>query len=238
MSAGALILGAAATFGLAQLSPKVGAAPANAAVAGTSTDSAPAALIVAGLLASDAPEPVDALAVQTKNDLVARGWDAGRVEVLSGKVTRDQVLEKLHGFAGSTRDEFWLVLLGQCGKAQGGVPSFQVAGPRLTAPEVKACPRRHWGRAIRICRAGSSGRLRAAAAGLRRTILSATQAEGEPDQPRFLSAWVKEFAATPKAPIAEIAARASADVSEQCKKGNMAQSEHALLADPAYGRYS
>jgi len=67
-------------------------------------------------------------------------------------------------------------------------------------------------------------------------VLSATQAEGEPDQPRFLPAWVKEFAATPQAPLAEIAARAAEDVSEQCKQGNMAQSEHAQLTNPTTGK--
>ena len=47
---------------------------------------------------------------------------------------------------------------------------------------------------------------------------------------------MKAFGETPKAPLAESAARASADVSEQCKQANMAQSEHAQLADPASGK--
>ncbi|HXF10341.1 MAG TPA: hypothetical protein VN625_06115, partial [Desulfuromonadaceae bacterium] len=83
---------------------------------------------------------------------------------------------------------------------------------------------------------GSSGGFLPGLGDGRRTILSATQAEGEPDQPRFLPAWVKEFNATPKAPFAEIAARASVDVSEQYRDGNMAQSEHAQLSDPATGK--
>jgi hypothetical protein len=236
VSATALLLGAATTFGLAQWSSKLTAAPTNDLTALMPATPGSAALIVVGLLASDAPEPIDALAVQTKSNLVARGWDADHVEILSGKVTREQILQKLHSLAGSARDEFWLVLLGQCGKAQGGVPAFQVAGPRLTAPDLKAALDAIPGRQFVFIGTGNAGGFLPPLQSDRRTILSATQAEGEPDQPRFLPAWVKEFAATPKAPLAEIAARASADVSEQCKQANMAQSEHAQLADPSTGK--
>lgn len=236
VSATALLLGAATTFGLAQWSSKLTAAPTNDLTALTPAASSPAALIVVGLIASDAPEPIEALAVQTKNNLVTRGWDAGQVEILSGKVTREQILQKLRGLAGSTCDEFWLVLLGQCAKAQGGVPAFQVSGPRLTALDLKAALDTIPGRQFVFIGTGNAGGFLPPLQDERRTVLSATQAEGEPDQPRFLSAWVKEFAATPKAPLAEIAARASVDVSEQCKQANMAQSEHAQLADPSTGK--
>jgi hypothetical protein len=138
VGAAALLIGAVTTIGLTQWSSKLAAAPTNDLAAITPATPGPSALIVVGLLASDAPEPIEALAAQTKNNLVARGWAADHVEILSGKVTREQILKKLHAFASSTRDEFWLVLLGQCGKAQGGVPAFQVAGPRLTAPDLKA----------------------------------------------------------------------------------------------------
>jgi RNA polymerase sigma factor (sigma-70 family) len=235
VSAAALLLGAA-TLGVAEWSPKLAAATTNELSALTPATPGPSALIVVGLLASDAPEPIEALAEQTKNDLVARGWDAGHVEILSGKVTRDQILQKLHGYAGSARDEFWLVLLGQCGQAQGGTPAFQVAGPRLTAPDLRAALDAIPGRQFVFIGTGSAGGFLDPLRSERRTVLAATQAEGEPDQPRFLPAWVKEFAATPKAPLAEIAARAANDVSEQCKQGNMAQSEHAQLADAASGK--
>ena len=236
VSATALLLGAVATFGLAQWSSRLTAAPTNDLTALTPAMPGPAALIVVGLLASDAPEPIEALAVQTRNNLVERGWDADHVEILSGKVTREQILQKLRGFAGPGRGEFWLVLLGQCGKAQGGVPAFQVVGPRLTAPDLKAALDAIPGRQFVFIGTGSSGGFLQPLQDERRTILSATQAEGEPDQPRFLPAWVREFAATPKAPFAEIAARASADVGEQCKQANMAQSEHAQLTDPVTGK--
>jgi RNA polymerase sigma factor (sigma-70 family) len=236
VGAGALLLGATATFGLAQWSPKLVAASTNDSPVPASPAPGPAALIVVGLLASDAPEPIEALAAQTRSNLVARGWDADRVEILSGKTTREQVLQKLRGLARSARDESWLVLLGQCGKAQGGIPAFQVAGPRLTAPDLKTALDAIPGRQFVFIATGNAGGFLPILRDERRTVLSATQAENEPDQPRFLPAWVKEFAATPKAPLAEIAARAAADVSEQCKQANMAQSEHAQLADPVTGK--
>ncbi len=235
LSATALLLGAV-TLGISQWLPKVAAAPANALTVVKPAMPGPSALIVVGLVASDAPEPIEALAAQTRSNLVARGWDAAHVEILSGKVTREQILESLRSFAGSGRDEFWLVLLGQCGKAQGGVPAFQVSGPRLTAPELKVALDAIPGQQFVFIGTGNAGSFLPALQGTRRTVLAATQAEGEPDQPRFLPAWVKEFAATPKAPLAEIAARAAADVSEQCKQANMAQSEHAQLADAASGK--
>ncbi len=231
-----LLLGAAATFGLAQSSSTLSAAPTNDLTVLTPATPGPVTLIVVGLIASDAPEPIEALAAQTKSNLVARGWDADHVEILSGKVTREQILQKLRSFAGSTRDEFWLVLLGQCGKAQGGFPAFQVSGSRLTAPDLKAALDAIPGRQFVFIGTGNAGGFLPPLRDERRTVLAATQAEGEPDQPRFLPAWVKEFAATPKAPLAEIAARAANDVSEQCKQANMAQSEHAQITDPATGK--
>ena len=235
VSAAALLLGLVA-FGASQWLPKAGAAPVAPPVATTPATPGPSALIVVGLIASDAPEPIEALAEQTKSNLVTRGWDAGHVEILTGKVTRDKILQRLHSFAGSNRDEFWLVLLGQCGTAQGGVPAFQITGPRLTAPDLKTALDAIPGRQFVFIGTGNAGGFLPVLLDTRRTVLTATLAEGEPDQPRFLPAWVKEFAATPKAPLAEIAARAAADVSDQYKQGDMAQSEHAQLADPANGK--
>jgi RNA polymerase sigma factor (sigma-70 family) len=236
LSAGAtvLLVGAATTFGFAQWPSKPAAAPTNDAAV-TPVAPGPAALIVVGLLASDAPDPVAALAAQTKSNLLARGWAADQVEILSGKVTRGQILQKLRSLAGAARGEFWLVLLGQCGQAPGGGPAFQVTGPRLTAPDLKAALDAIPGRQFVFIGAGNAGGFLPPLRDDRRTVLSATQAEGEPDQPRFLPAWVKEFAATPRAPLAEIAARAAADVGEQCRSANLAQAEHAQLADPATG---
>jgi RNA polymerase sigma factor (sigma-70 family) len=237
VGAAVLCVGAVATLGFAELlSNTPPPAPRADPVATAITTPGPGALIVVGLLAEDAPEPIEALAAQTKNNLVARGWDADHVEILSGKVTREQILQQLRGFAGSARGEFWLVLLGQCGKAQGGVPAFQVAGPRLTAPDLKGALDAIPGRQFVFIGTGNAGGFLPPLQDERRTVLAATHAEYEPDQPRFLPAWVKAFAATPRASLAELAARAAAEVSEQCKQANMAQSEHAQLADPGTGK--
>jgi len=235
VGAAALFLGVA-TVGFAQWSSKATAAPTNELSAVTTLTPGPTALIVVGLLADDAPDSINALATQTKDNLVARGWEADHVEILSGKVTREQILQKLRGIAGSAREEFWLVLLGQCGKTQGDIPTFQVSGPRLTAPDLKTALDAVPGQQLVFIGTGNAGSFLPALRSDRRTVLAATQAEGEPDQPRFLPAWVKEFGATPKASLVEIAARAANDVSEQCKQAQMAQSEHAQLADAATGK--
>jgi RNA polymerase sigma factor (sigma-70 family) len=231
-----LLAGAATMVALAQRAPHPDSIPTPQSAVSTPAAPGDAALIVVGLLASDAPEAIEPLAGQIKNNLVSRGFDASRVEILSGKVTREQILDKLHSLGGSQHGEFWLVLLGQCAKAQGGIPAFQVSGPRLTAPDLKTALDGIGGRQFVFIGTGNAGGFLPILQDQRRTVLAATQAEGEPDQPRFVPAWVHDFGATPKAPLAEIAARAAADVSEQCRKANIAQSEHAQLADPATGK--
>jgi len=226
----------AATIAFAQLANKPDVVPPERAAAATPVAPGPGALIIVGLIASDAPEQIEVLAADTKNNLVARGFDAGHVEILSGKVTREQILQKLHTLAGSVREEFWLVLLGQTGRAQDGGLAFQVSGPRLTAADLKPALDAISGRQFVFIGTGNAGGFVPALASDRRTVLSATMADGEPDQPRFLPDWVKQFAATPRAPFADLAARASVDVSEYCKQSNIAQSEHAQLSDPASGR--
>jgi hypothetical protein len=233
VGAAAVALGTVAVVGVAELAAGPEAAQAQAAAPMPTNGSA--ALIVVGLVASDAPEQIAALATNTAAALGARGFDPRLVKILAGRVTREQILQKLHEFAGAAPQEFWLVLLGQSGKAQGGVPAFQVSGPRLTVTDLKTALDAVSGRQFVFIGTGSAGGFLPGLRDSRRTILSATHAEGEPDQPRFLPAWVKEFSATPKAPIPEIASRAAADVSEQYKQGNMAQSEHAQLADGAGG---
>jgi RNA polymerase sigma factor (sigma-70 family) len=236
-TAAALLVGTA-ILGVAQWQP-LAAAGTNSIGSAATVPPGPAALIVVGLLPEDAPDPVQTLAPQIKSSLVARGWNAAQVRVLSsesGPVTRERVLEALHAFTGPGRDEFWLVLLGQCGKGQGGVPTFQVSGPRLTAPDLKSALDAIPGRQFIFVGTGNAGGFLPALSAGNRVVLTATEAEGEPDQPRFLPDWVREFTATPRAPMAEIAARAAADVSAHCREANIAQSEHAHLTDPATGK--
>jgi RNA polymerase sigma factor (sigma-70 family) len=196
----------------------------------------PAALIVVGLIAADAPEQVDALAQETRQLLIQRGLAADHVEILSGKVTRDQILQRLRDFAGSVREEFWLVLLGHSARGQGGVPAFQVSGVRLTANDLKGALDAIPGRQFVFIGTGNSGGFLPVLQHAQRSVLSATRADGEPDQPRFLSAWVKEFSRDTKASFTEIAARAAAAVDKEYLNSNMAQSEHSQFADPVSGK--
>jgi RNA polymerase sigma factor (sigma-70 family) len=235
VGAAVLMVGAVTTLAFAQLANQSETVPLNQATTVPITPG-PSALIIVGLIASDAPEQIASLAADTKKNLVARGFDADHVEILSGKVTREQILQKLHALAGSVRGEFWLVLLGQTGRAQAGGPAFQVSGPRLTAADLKPALDAIPGQQFIFIGTGNAGGFLPSLLSERRTVLSATMESGEPDQPRFLPDWVKQFAATPRAPFADIAARASADVSEYCKQSNIAQSEHAQLADPVSGK--
>ena len=230
------MVGAVATLAFAQLANKPETVPLDHAAATVPITPGPGALILVGLIATDAPEQIQSLADDTKKNLIARGFDSSHVEILSGKISREQILQKLHALAGSVREEFWLVLLGQTGRAQGGGPAFQVSGPRLTAADLKPALDAIPGRQFVFIGTGNAGGFLPVLADGRRTVLSATMEQGEPDQPRFLPDWVKQFAATPQAPFADIAARASAEVSEYCKKSNISQSEHAQLADPASGK--
>lgn len=231
-----LLAGAATVVALAQQRPNTNTIPTPHSATMSPASPGDAALIVVGLHANDTPEAIEPLAAQIRSNLLSRGFDPGRVDILSGKVTRGQILDKLHNLAGAEHGEFWLVLLGQCAKAQGDIPAFQVSGPRLTAPDLKTALDALAGRQFVFVGTGNAGGFLPILRDPRRTVLAATQAEGEPDQPRFLPAWTRDFAATPKAPLAEIAAHAAADVSEECRQANIAQSEHAQLADPATGK--
>jgi len=236
VGAAMLMVGAVATLAVAQLANQPEPVPLTRAATSGPIIPGPGALIIVGLIASDAPEQIQALAADTKKNLVARGFEAGHVEILSGNVTREQILQKLHDLAGSVRGEFWLVLLGQTGRAPDGGPAFQVSGPRLTAADLKPALDAIPGQQYIFIGTGNAGGFLSPLLGDRRTVLAATMVAGEPDQPRFLPDWVAQFTATPQAPFAEIAARAAADVSEYCKTSNIAQSEHAQLADPASGK--
>jgi hypothetical protein len=182
---------------------------------------------------SDAPEPLEELAADTKKNLLARGFDEQRVEVISKKATREQILERLRSLGSTARGEFWLVLFGQSGRMQGGIPAFQVSGPRLTANDVKSALDAIPGPQFVFIGTGNSGGFLPLLHNERRTVLSATQADAEPDQPRFLAAWVNQFSLHPRAPFAEIAARASAGVRQECQDSGIAQAEHAQLIEAA-----
>ena len=195
------------------------------------------ALIVTGLSPSaDDSAKLLSLATETKRLLIERGWPENRLEILHEKVTRELVLQRLRAVTADTNDEFWLVLYGLGGRSRDNQPAFQVSGPRLTAVDLKtalaAIPARQF---IFIATSDSGGFLPILQSD-RRTVLSATRAEGEPDQPRFPDVWLKTFGENPKAPFEVVAARTAAGVAAEYSTSHLAQSEHSQLADPLTGK--
>ena len=196
------------------------------------------AVIVTGLSGSSQnAEEFQRLAKETQRLLVERGIPAEQVELLTGKVTRDAILQKLKETAGAVTaaDDFWLVLYGYCGQAQGGVPAFQISGPRLTADDLKAALDAIPGRQFVFIGAANSGGFLPILQSKQRSVLSATKEEGEGDLPRFPAQWLSAFGENPHAAFAYIAARAAALVEEEYTRLSLAQAEHARLADPVTG---
>lgn len=192
------------------------------------------ALIVVGISPSvEDSTKLQSLAVETKRLLIERGLTPGRIEILNEKATREIVLGKLRAVTESTNDEFWLVLYGISGKARGNQPAFQVGGPRLTAADLKTALDAIPARQFVFIGTGNGGGFLPVLKNSRRTVLSATQAEGEPDLPRFPEIWLKLLAENPKAPFNQVAAKTSAGVEAAYLSSHLALSEHAQLADPA-----
>ena len=197
------------------------------------------ALIVAGLSGTTAnAEEFQRLSEETNRLLAERGIPAERIQILGGKITRDTILQNLRAAATASTagDEFWLVLYGHGGKAQGGVPAFQVSGPRLTATDLKAALDAIPARQFVFIGTSDSGAFLPPLQNPRRATLSATKEDGESDQPRFPAAWVNAFAENPKASFPTIAARAAAQVEQEYVKSSLAVIEHSRLADPTTGR--
>ncbi len=198
---------------------------------------APSAVIVTGIAgSSENEEEFTRLAGETKRLLLERGLPADGVEILNGHVTREMVLDALKSAAQGSPGEFWLVLYGHSGKSQGGVPAFQVSGPRLTATDLKTALDAIPGSQYVFIGANESAEFLPVLQNSRRTVLSATKGEGEEDQPRYPASWINAFSENPKASFARIAARASQLVEDTYKTSNLAQSEHARMADPVTGQ--
>jgi hypothetical protein len=198
------------------------------------------AVIVTGLSGSaENTEEFAQLAADTRRLLIARGFPADKVLVLDtrvARVTRDQVLQSLKPAADDTAaDEFWLVLYGHSGISRGGVPAFQVSGPRLTADDLKGALDAIPSRQFVLIGTESSGGFLPVLRSARRTVVSATKEEGQSDQPRFPDKWVEAFGENPKAAFAWIAARAAALVDDEYRNSGLVQTESARLADPGTG---
>jgi transglutaminase-like putative cysteine protease len=201
------------------------------------------ALIVIGTTGSSSVES-DLLgaARDMRDGLVGRGFAPDAVEILKrddehGRVTSARVLQSLaRRNALGASDEFWLVLLGFSGRGEGGVPAFQVSGPRLTGTDLKAAldaiP------AVQFVFVGTSdsGGFIPILLGPRRSVLAATREEGEIDLPRFPEAWATTLKERPSDSWTNLAARAAELTGKAYDEGNIAVGEHARLGDPATGR--
>lgn len=193
------------------------------------------ALVVSGLSGSSAnSEEFARLSVETKRLLVERGIPLENITLLGDKVGRADILKALAD-AKAADDEFWLVLYGHSARSQGGVPAFQVSGPRLTANDLKSSLDAIPARQFILIGTNDSGSFLPILQSSRRSVVSATKMEAESEQPRFPAAWIAAFAENPKAAFPWIAARASQLVSDGYKNASLAQIEHARLADPVTG---
>ena len=196
-------------------------------------------LIVTGLSGSSAnTEEFQRLALETKRLLGERGLPLANIEILDGNTGREAILKKLADSRSQLTpgDEFWLVLYGHSGKAAGGVPAFQIKGPRLTADDLKAALDPITARQIVLIGTSGSGAFLPLLQNERRTVIAATNGEGESDQPRYPDAWIAAFTENPQAAVPWIAARAAFLVDAQYKNSQLAQLEHARLTDPVTGK--
>ena len=200
---------------------------------------APRGLIVTGLSgSSENTEEFQRLALETRRLLGERGVPLANVEIIDGNTGRDAILKKLAdaGPQLAPDDEFWLVLYGHSGKSAGGVPAFQIKGPRLTAADLKSALDPIPARQVVLVGTSGSGAFLPLLQNERRTVIAATQGDGEGDQPRYPDAWVAAFTENPRAAVPWIAARAAFLVDAQYRRALLAQTEHARLADPVTGR--
>ena len=196
------------------------------------------ALIITGLSGSpENAEEFHKLATETQRLLVARGFAADDVVVMTDKPTRETILAKLDELKKlKPDDEFWLVLYGLSGMTQGDVPAFQVSGPRLTAEDLKKALDAIPAKQFVFIGTNESGLFLPALQNPRRTVVSATKGEGEPDQPRYPEEWIAAFGENPKASFTWMAARASELVQKEYEDSGIVQTEHARLADPVSGK--
>ena len=208
-----------------------------------SAHAAQRAFIVVGLAAGE----TQAARLQTnartlREGFLARGFPAEAVTVLGAsgeRIRRDAILAALTppaGPASSSNDETWLVLLGTA-TTRAGEPSFQVAGPRLTATEFAAAVKALPGRKLVVMATTASGGFLPPLLALPEVeAVAATADSGEVNEPRFAEAWAESLVATPQATFAELATTAAGRVQTFYDGQSLAQSEHARLIDRAAGR--
>jgi hypothetical protein len=153
------------------------------------------------------------------------------------KIRREDVLARLQAKHGlSTGDEFWLVLLGFSARNSEGAVAFQVAGPRLSADDLKGALDTIPARQCVFIGTSDSGRFIPPLLRKDRPVLAATKEEGEIDLPRFPKFWAEALKENPQASWRDLAARAVVLTDQDYAENNLAVGEHARFGDPATGQ--
>lgn len=201
------------------------------------------ALVIVGLTGSETDqETLFKTAAQCRTGLLQRGLKPAAVTVLgaqtNAKVSRESILKALQPYPARLQatDEFWLILLGHSGRADDGQPAFQVRGPRLTASDLQGALRGIKARQIIFIGTEFSGGYIPALKNAQTCVITATDAEGEINQPRFPEKWAQALNENPGWSPAQISARASQLVEKEFDSEQLAQGEHAKLYEPVSGK--
>jgi hypothetical protein len=184
---------------------------------------------------------LSAVARDIHDGLIQRGFAPDAVEVLKAqtpddKVTAERVRQSLKNRQTlAAGDEFWVILLGFSGRNEEGVPAFQVAGPRLSATDLKLALDAIPARQFVLVGTSDSGSFVPILLAKNRSVLAATRAEGEVDLPRFPDGWAAALKENPRASWKELAVRAAALTEKEYTDNNLAFGEHAQFGDPDTG---
>ncbi len=181
------------------------------------------------------------VAQEIHDGLIQRGFASDAVEVLKAQTPDDKVtaerirqsLKKRQTLAAT--DEFWVILLGFSARNEEGAPAFQVAGPRLSASDLKSALDAIPAKQFVLVGTSDSGGFIPILLSKNRSVLAATREEGEIDLPRFPDGWAAALKENPHASWKEMAARAAALTEKEYTDNNLAYGEHAQLGDPDTG---
>lgn len=207
--------------------------------------SEPVAIIITGISGNETDDTsFSKFASDTRLALIERGIADRDIRVLTG-AKRDAILSELAQASAKVKsgDDFWLVLFGHSRTTNAGnsddMPAFQVRGPRLTALDLKDSLAKFGGgdtkKWIFIGTEASGAYLPyLKLPGV--TVLTATAENGEINAPRLPEKWAAAFRQNPKAPFAEIAARATQSVEAEYENLSLAISESGRLLEGETGR--
>lgn len=205
----------------------------------TRAQAASEALVVVGLTGSETDqENFTKIAELVRTGLIQHGFKSESITLIGSgpktNVTRESILAALQSVSGrlQSRDEFWLVLLGHSGRGTDGQPAFQVRGPRLTAVDLQGASKSIKAKQTIFLGMENSGAYIPLLKSEKAMVVTATDAEGESNQPRFPEKWAQALNENPSWSPVQVAARASELVEKDYDNQSLAQGETAMLYDP------